>query len=100
MIVNGIAARTGLLCRRWHLSDIAVIIIHPHQGNILWHLQTGIVAVEHLLVRDENLGNLGGIANTVGKKLTLVGNDIGQGCHTLGCAIVAIDTCIVYASHT
>ena len=100
MIVNGIASGACLFCLRRHLADIAVIIIHPHQGNILGNFQTCVVTVEHLLIRNENLRNLGGVANTVGQQLTLISDNLGQGSYTLGCTIVAVDTGIVYASHT
>ena len=40
-----------------HTLHITVVVIGPHQGNVIRHAQTCVVDVERLLVRDKNLLN-------------------------------------------
>ena len=99
VIVYGVAARARLLGGRRHLPDVAMIVVHPHQRHVVGHLQTGVVAVEHLFVGDEYLRDGGGVADAVGQELPLVGDDVGEGCHAFGRGAVAVDACIVDATH-
>ena len=100
VVIDGISARTRLLCLIGHLAYVAVIVVHPHQRHIVRNLQSRVVAIEHLLVGNENLRDGGRVADAVGKELTLVGDNLRQRSHPLGGAIISVDTCIVYASHT
>ena len=84
MIIDCIAARTGLLGRFGHLANVAVIVVHPHQCDVLGHLQTCIISVEHLLVGNEYLRDGSRVANAIGKELALIGNDVGQGGYSFG----------------
>ena len=99
VIVEGIAARTGLLSLVRHLTYVTVIVVHPHQGDIFGHLQTCIVGIEHFFIRNEDLRDSCRVAYTVGEELPLVSDDVGQGCYPFGCRAVTVDASVVYASH-
>ena len=55
MIVDTIYTFAGtLLCGR-KMLDISVVVIAPHQGNIIGHFQSCVIYIEYLLIRNKHL---------------------------------------------
>ena len=55
MVINPVAALPGTFLRRGEVPDITVIVITPHQGDILRHLKPCTVDLQHLFVGNEHL---------------------------------------------
>ena len=58
MIVNAMSAFSGLFSAVGKMTNIAVIIVGPHQRHIFRHLQARFVHIQHFFVRNKNLRNL------------------------------------------
>ena len=55
VIVYTTAARTLLLGLVAHASHISVVVVAPHQRNIVRHNESRLIDVEYLLIRNEHL---------------------------------------------
>ena len=55
VVVNTAAAAAPPFLLVAHPLHVAIVVVGPHKGDVLWHPQAGIVDVERLLVRHENL---------------------------------------------
>ncbi len=55
MIVNAVAPTTRAFRLGWKMPYISVIVVTPHQRHIIRHLQSGIIDVKNLLIRDKHL---------------------------------------------
>ena len=87
------------LCIR-QTSEIAVVVITPHQRHIIWHFQASIIDGEHFLVRYEDLCLLGRVADMLAYQLLLVVDDLLQTVKLLLHGLHAFHRTIMDASHT
>ena len=99
MIIHTVATAALLLLWSRHLADIAMVVVNPAQCHIFRHFKAVVVGLQHLLVGDENLWHLSRIADRVGKKLTLPGNDIRKTLHAVFVGI-AVHAGVMHATHT
>ena len=57
MIIYPSASFAFLFFRIAQAGKISVIIVAPYECNIVRYFQPGIIGIQNLFIRDENLGN-------------------------------------------
>ena len=58
MIVNSITSFTCPLNGSGEMADITIVIITPHQCHIFGHLQSRMINIEYLFIRNKDLWHL------------------------------------------
>ena len=101
VVIDAIASLSSCLSLGGEMTDIAIVVVTPHQADVLWHLQARVVDVEHLLIWDEDLWHLSYIlVNILFQKLTLVSNSARKHSllflHTFG----SKHSTVMHATHT
>ena len=99
MIINAVSARTRLLTLCRHLSDVAVIVIHPCQSDVLGNLKSGVIGLENFLVRDEYLRHGGRVADVFFEQLALEIDYFRESAHLVLGGRIAAYAPVVYAAH-
>ena len=101
MVVYAVRAGTSLLCIGRHLAYETVIIVNPCQRYIVWHLQTCIVSIQNLLIRNECLWHLRHIlVNNIMNETALEGNNLRQSGSNIARATVSLYCSIVDTTHS
>ena len=100
MIVYSVASAARLLGVGRQLAYVAMVVVHPQERHVVGHLQSGVVGVEHLLIRYEGLRNGRRVTDRVGKELSLVGYYLRESAHLVGCCRVAVDALVVHTAHS
>ena len=99
VVVHTVATLPGLFGGLGQLAYVTVVVVDPAQGDILGHLQAGVVGVEHLLVGDEELRHLRGVAEILAQQLALEADNLGQTPHLVVGGGIAADAPVVNAAH-
>ena len=55
MIIDTTPTLSLLFTSIGETRHVAIVIIAPHQGDIVWHLQSHLIELQHLLIRYEHL---------------------------------------------
>ena len=77
-----------------------MIVVDPAEGDVLRHLQAGVVGIEHLLVGDEELRHLRNIAEILRQQIALEADNLRQAPYLVLGSGIARDAPVVHASHT
>ncbi len=100
VIVHAVASLAGLLGLGGEVADEAVIVVAPHQSHILRHFKAGMIYIENLLIRYENLRHGGNILVYIaGNHIALVGYGLGKHVFLLLYGLSAFHGAVVHASH-
>ena len=99
MVVDGIAARACLLVGGRQLAYVPMVVVHPHEGNVVGDLQPQVVYVQHLLVGDEHLRNPRWVAKRVRYQLSLVFEHFRQSLLACGGSRVPVHSGVVQTPH-
>jgi len=78
---------------------VAVVVVAPHQRDVVGHLQPHVVDVEHLFVRNEHLRLFGRVAEIFADELLLVVDDELQSVELLLHCLHALHRAVVDAAH-
>ena len=99
MIVDAVSARPRLLALCRHLPDVAVVVVHPCESDVLGNLQSGVVSLKNLLVRNEYLRYGCGVADVPLEQFALETDYLRQSAHLVLGGRVAAYRPVVYAAH-
>ena len=72
VVVNSTTATALLLASIREAGHVAIVIVAPHKGYVIGHLQTLLIQLQHLFVRHKHLHLLLGGTNVLAQKLLLV----------------------------
>ena len=101
VIVNPASSAALLLQGIRYTFHVAVVVVGPHDGDIIRHAQPGIIDIERFLVGHEDLRNLPGFPVLVFlQDLTLTGKDLFQCAGTVLRICTALHGLVVQAAHT
>ena len=101
MIIQSITTLSQTLLFVGEMTNVAIIIVCPHQGDIVRHLQPCVINVEHFLVGNKDLWNLADIRIHVsGQQLPLVINHLLQIEEFLLSGLHTLHGTIVHPTHT
>ncbi len=79
VIIDAGAARPPGLFGGGEATDIAVIVVRPHQGNVVRHFQAGVIGLLQFMIGDIDLGHLaGGLVVDLAQDVALQADDILQ----------------------
>ena len=74
VIVDAVAALAPPFGLGREVTDVAIVVVAPHQAHIFGHLQTGIIHIKHLFIGDEDLWDFRHISVHIpAQQLPLVG---------------------------
>ena len=83
------------------MADITIVIVTPHQSDILRHLQACVIYIQHLFIRDEHLGYFCDILTGVlCNHIPLSGQDICKHGLLLLRSVGTVHLSVVKAAHT
>ena len=99
VIIHAASAFAQLLVLFRQTCDISVVVVTPHQRNILRHFQPSLINLQHLLVGHEHLCLLRRIADVLPNQFLLVVNHLLQGIKLLLHGLHALHRAVVYAAH-
>ena len=100
VVVDTVASRTCTFSLGREMANITIIVVRPHQTDVIGHLQAGMIDIEHLLVGDKHLGHPRHVfVYIAGQQLALVGNDPFQHRFLFGDGLGSFHGTVVYPSH-
>ena len=99
VVIHAATARAPLFGCVGQARHVSVVVVAPHQRDVVGHLQPHVVDVEHLFVGDEHLRLLGRVAEIFADELLLVVDDELQSVELLLHRLHALHRAVVDATH-
>ena len=101
MVINTVSSLADTLFSSREVTDIAVVIITPHQGHIIRNLQAGVINIKYFFIRYKNLRNLSHIfIHIFLYQATLISEYTVQHSFLLFYRLGTLHLAIMYATHT
>ena len=99
MVIDACSTAALLFAGIGEPGDVAIIVIAPHQRDIIGYFQPLLVELQHFLVGNEHLHLLGWIADVFPDQSLLIVDHLLQGFEFLLFCLVALHRTVVDATH-
>ena len=101
MIVNAIPSGTSGLFGSREMGYISIVVVTPHQSHILRHLQSCLINIQHLLIRNQHLRHFCQILSFIFcQHTTLVCQNLRKRLLLFFQCLGSLHLAIVYTAHT
>ena len=99
MIIHSRTSAALLLAGIRETGDIPIVVIAPHQGDIVRHLEALLIQLQHLFIRHKHLHLLFGCSDVLHYELLLVVDNLLQGLELLLFSGIALHRTVVNTTH-
>ena len=100
VVIHSCPTLALLFLRFAHAGDVTVVVVAPHQGDIIRHFESFLIDIKHLFIRNEYLSKALRTADMLTKQLLLVVYDLLKRVKFLLFGLHSLHVSIMYASHS